>query len=143
MEMIQEVRYLIGNVYIPLVYDSNFNNAEWSVQSGVTNLPGRYRIVDNSFYFNPALAVGGTGFLQITYMRYPSILRDDAQQIDPQFNRGMIYYIQYRAATIMANNFGIKNVPWADQEGIWYKKLLDVIQKRNAQSKAITEFCGF
>jgi hypothetical protein len=141
--MIQEVRYLVGNVYTPLAYDTNWGNPEWSVTSGITNLPGRYRIVDNSFYFSPAISVGGPKYLQVEYMRYPSILRDDAQQIDPQFSRGMIYFVQYRAATIMANSFGMKNVPWSKQESLWYDKMLDVVEKRNAQSIPIKEFSGF
>lgn len=143
MEMIQEVRYLTGNVYTPLQYNTNVGGAAWSVQSGVTSVPGTYDIVDNSFFFNPALGVGGPKYLQVTYMRYPSIIRDDAQQIDPQFARGMIYFVRYRAATIMANSFGMKNVPWAQQESMWYEKLIDLVEKRNAQSKNITDFCGY
>lgn len=142
-EFIQEVRYLVGNVYTPLMYDSNWGGAEWSSQSGATGLPGTYRIVDNSFYFSPPIGVGGPKFLQVEIMRYPSILRNDAQQIDPQFARGMVYFIQYRAATIMANSFGMTACPWAPTETLWYQKMLEVIQKRNAQSTFIRDFSGF
>lgn len=142
-EMIQEVRFLVGNVYVPLQYDTKWGTPEWSPQSGATSLPSSYRIVDNSFYFNPAIGVGGPKYIQVELMRYPSILRNDTQQVDPQFSRGMIYFVQYRAATIMANNFGLTAVPWASQEQLWYQKLLDVVQKRNAQSQPIKDFSGY
>lgn len=143
MEMIEEVRYLVGSVYVPLNYDTAFNVPQWSITSGATSLPCTYRIVDNQFYFNPPLGVGGTAYLQVEYMRYPSILRNDSQQVDPQFSRAMIYYIIYRTCSILASAMGQDVKSWSTEEAIWYEKMLIIVEKRNAQSIPIKDFMGF
>ncbi len=142
MEIIDEVRYLVGSVYIPLAYDSQWATPQWSPTTGATDLPGSYRIVDNRFYFAPPLATGGTAALQIEYQRYPSILRNDAQQIDPQFSRAMIWFAVYRACSILASAMKQETKPWRVEEKIWYDKMLQIVNQRNAQSIPIREFQG-
>lgn len=141
MEMIQELRYLVGNVYTPMAYDAPWGAAQWAENSGATSLPSSYRIIDNQFYFNPPIGQGGTKYLQVEYCRFPMVLRDDAQQIDPQFNRAMINFVIYRAATILVNMYGMKG-EWGQTEKLWFDQMMTLLQKRNAQSKPITEFCG-
>lgn len=143
MEMIESVRYLVGNVYTPLTYDARWNAPEWSVQSGATQLPNSYRIVDNRFYFNPALAVGGDDYLQIEFMQYPSILRSDQQKIDTQFGRALIWYVVYRAMSILASAMGQAGKSWQTEEALWYQKMLNVVNKRNSGTTAISEFAGY
>ncbi len=143
MEMIEEVRYLVGNVYIPLAYDSGFKTPMWSVNSGATSIPCTYRIVDNKFFFNPPLGVGGTAYLQVEYQRMPSIMRNSAQQVDPQFSRCFIHYIVYRTCSILAAAMGQTSKPWAGQEADWYEQMQTMIERRNKQSIAIGNFEGF
>ncbi len=143
MAMIEEVRYLVGNVYVPLMYDSQWQVPQWSVTSGATQLPGTYRIIDNKFYFAPALGVGGTGYLQVEYQCYPSILRSDSQKIDPQFDRTMIYYIIYRSCSILAGAMGQKNNAWQETENMWRQKMVNIVAKRNSGTTVIKDFCGY
>ncbi len=141
--MIEEVRYLVGSVYIPLAYDSQWKVPQWSVTSGATNLPASYRIVDNQFYFNPPLGVGGTAYLQVEYQRYPSIMRNDSQQIDPQFDRAMVYYLTYRACSILASAMGQTSKPWEVEEKLWLDAMMQIVQNRNRQPQPIKDFAGY
>lgn len=143
MDMIEEVRYLVGSVYIPLQYDSQWKVPQWSVASGATNLPGSYRIVDNKFYFNPPLGVGGTAYLQVEYQSYPSIMRNSSQQIDPQFDRAMIYYITYRACSILSSAMGQNVKTWVVEEALWLAAMQQIIQNRNKQPQPIKDFAGY
>lgn len=143
MAIIEEVRYLVGNIYVPLDYDAQWKVPQWSVTSGATQLPATYRIVDNRFTFNPALGVGGSQYLQVEYQAYPSILRSDTQKIDPQFDRAMLYYVIYRSCSILASAMGKKNKDWDYEEALWRQKMLNIVNKRNAQSTPIREFAGY
>lgn len=143
MDMIEEVRYLVGNVYIPLLYDSQWKIPQWSVNSGATSLPSSYRVVDNQFYFNPPLGVGGPNYIQVEYQRYPSIMRNDTQQIDPQFDRSMIYYLTYRACSILSSAMGQQQKPWLVEEGLWLDAMQRIIQNRNKQPAPIKDFAGY
>ncbi len=143
MDMIEEVRYLVGNVYIPLLYDSQWKIPQWSVNSGATSLPSSYQIVDNKFYFNPPLGVGGPGYIQVVYQRYPLIMRNDTQQIDPQFDRSMIYYLTYRACSILASSLGQNNKSWITEELLWLAAMQQIIQNRNKQPAPIKDFAGY
>lgn len=143
MAIIEKLSYLIGNVYIPLAYDSQWDTPQWSVTTGATQLPGNYRIVDNRFYFAPALAVGGSNYLQVEYQAYPQILRSDSQKIDPQFDRAMIYYIIYRACSILASAIGQDVKSWQVEEALWHQKMVDITNKRVAQSIPIKSFSGY
>ncbi len=143
INMIEEVRYLVGNVYIPLAYDSQWKVPQWSPQSGATNLPASYRIVDNRFYFNPPLGVGGTNYIQIEYQSYPSIMRNDNQQIDPQFDRAMTYYLVYRACSILASAMGSTVKPWEVEETLWLNAMQQIVQNRNKQPIALSDFAGY
>ncbi len=143
MAMIEEVRYLVGNVYVPLMYDSQWQVPQWSITSGATQLPASYKVVDNKFYFSPALGVGGTDYLQIEYQCYPSILRSDSQKLDPQFDRTMIYYIIYRAASILASAMGQTNKSWQYEEALWRQKMVNIVAKRNSGTSYIKDFSGY
>ncbi len=143
MAMIEQVRYLVGNVYVPMAYDSQWNVPQWSVTSGATQLPGSYRIIDNKFYFTPAIGVGGAGFLQVEYQAYPMVLLADTQKIDPQFDRSMIYYVIYRACSILASAMGQTNKSWQREEDMWRQKMVNIVAKRNSGTSVIKDFCGY
>lgn len=141
--MIAELRYLVGNVYLPLMYDQDYGNAQWSGASGATQFPSRYRIVDNQIYFNPALGVGGSKFLQVEYMAYPKRLQQDSDFLESQFDRSMYYYIIYRSCSILASNIAQFAKPWKEEEAQWYNNMASIITTRNQQSTPIKDFEGF
>jgi len=142
-EMIESVRYLIGNVYIPLAYDSEFDRSQWSPTSGVTQLPAAYRVIGNKLYFNPSLSVGGTNYLMIEYQRAPDFLRNDAQQLPTYFTRNLVWYVVYRSMSILAASMKQLERPWAQEEALWREKMLDITNKRNKVSTGIKMFQGF
>ncbi len=143
MAMIEEVRYQVGNVYVPLSYDSQWQVPQWSVNSGATQLPATYRIVDNKFYFAPALGVGGVNYLQVEYQGYPSVLRTDAQKIDSQFDRSMLYFIIYRSCSILASAIGQNVKAWEKEEALWHQKMINIVYKRNNGTTTIKDFAGY
>lgn len=143
MSMIMEVRYLVGNVYIPLTYDSEFMTQQWSQVSGVVQFPSRYKIVDNRFYFNPPLGVGGAQYLQVEYLSYPKTLRQDSDKFEQQFDRAMMWWIVYNSISTMATTMGQFQKPWADAQAMWYAKVVQIIGKRNQQWTAIADFEGY
>lgn len=143
MAMICAVRFLVGNVYAPLCYDSEFDNSQWSSVSGIIQFPSRYRLVDNRLYFNPAIGVGGTSYLQIEYMTYMKIMRQDSDKFEQEVDRAMIWFIVYNSMSIMASTMGQFSKPWADSASMWYQKALLIINKRVQQFTAIQDFEGY
>jgi hypothetical protein len=143
MCMIEEVRYLVGNVYVPLAYDSQWSVPQWSITSGATQLPGTYKIIDNKFFFSPALGVGGDKYLQVEFQSYPSIIRSDSQKIDPQFDRCMLWYAIYRTCSILASAMGTTVKSWEKEEGLWRQKMINLVAKRTSGTTTIGEFSGW
>lgn len=143
MAMLLEVRYLVGNIYQPLMYEQNFGNSEWSGPSGVIQYPSRFRMVDNALYFNPALGSGGAKYLQIEYVAYPRRLQTDADFLESQFDRSMFWYTVYRSCSILAGNVGQFEKPWREEEAQWFNAMQQIIVARNRQSTAIKDFTGF
>jgi hypothetical protein len=140
--MIKEVRYKIGETYIPIDYDEGIERPQASDDSGTRQSITRYRIVDNAFFFNPPLIEGGTGYLQLEYMAFPKRLQDDSDFIEPQFNAAMYHFIKYRTATILAASIEKYVIPWTGLESSWYEKMALMVNKRNMQSKRIREYEG-
>lgn len=143
MAMVVEVRYLVGNIYIPLIYDQDFGNSQWAQSSGVVQFPSKYRMVDNTFYFNPPIGVGGAKNLQIEYMAYPKRLQNDSDFLASQFDRSMYYYIIYRSCSVLAGNIAQFGKAWSEQEYQWFEQMLNIISKRNMQTTPIQEFQGY
>lgn len=143
MCMIEELRYLVGNVYIPLAYDSQWQAPQWSITSGATQLPATYKIIDNKFFFSPALGVGGSNYLQVEYQSYPSIIRSDSQKMDPQFDRAMFWYIVYRSCSIVSSAMGNARKAWAVEEGLWQQKMINLVAKRTSGTTTMGEFAGY
>ncbi len=138
--MIQMVRYKIGDVYMPLEYDDQSKQPTYADNGGAVQYPYTYKIVDNSLYFNPPLADGGTDYLQIESMEYPKTMQDDGDYLDSQFDNAMRHYVKYKTASIMASGVERFNVPWGNHESDWYMKMKNVIIKRNRQSTPIRMF---
>lgn len=143
MAMVIEVRYLLGNTYIPLVYDQQFQTPQWSDNSGVVQFPSRYRIVDNRFYFSPAFGQGGEKYLMVEYFAYPTVLRNDSQKLDPQFDRCMAWFIIYNSMTIMSSSMQQFAQTWKPIQDSWYNKMLMIVNTRNVGPTNIQDFEGY
>jgi len=141
--MIREVRYQFGNIYVPMMYDSD-DGANQSVNSsGVTQWAYKYRILDNALYFNPPLYEGGSNFLQLEYVAWPKRLQNDTDYTDPQLDNGMQHLMKYRMASICSAALENFVRPWAPQEDMWTKKVRDIIVRRNLQAQPIQDFLGY
>ncbi len=138
--MIQMVRYLVGNVYMPLQYDDQSQQPQYADAGGAVQFPYSYKIVDNAIYFNPPLADGGPDFLQLEQMEYAKELQDDTDFMDGQFDKSMQHFIKYRTASILGAGLEKYSMPWAGLEADWYKKMTEVIIKRNRQATPIRMF---
>ncbi len=140
MAMIVEVRYLFGDIYIPMMYDQQNMQQQVSTGAGVSQYPQSYRIIDNQFYFNGPLTEGGTDYLQIEYMAFPKSLQADTDYLDGHFNRAFTNFMKYRTASILGASVEKFVNPWQRIEADWYQKMRDIIVKRNLQSTPLREF---
>jgi hypothetical protein len=138
--VIDEVRYLIGNRYIPLTFDDATMSAQFGSDAGVAQFPSRYRIVDNNFYFNPVPAETGVGFLQLECACFPQRMVSDMTVLNPQFNVAMTHYIKWRSASMLANSVGKGVAEWKQYEIEWKSNMLSMVDKRNRTPVFIREF---
>ena len=143
MAMIVEVRFRVGNVYIPVLYDQDFGNIQWGQSSGVVQFPSKYRVVDNTIYFNPPVATGGSQTMQIEYMAYPRRLQDDGDFLASQFDRAMCWYAIYRSCSALCSWIQQYTKPWEKEESQWYDMAMNIISMRNQQSTPIRDFSGY
>ena len=138
--MIKEVRYKFGDIYVPLVYDVAGKDIQYASDSGARQYASSYRIVDNQLYFNPALAEGGTNYLQIEYTAFPKFLQKDGDTIEPQFNRCFTNFMKYKAASCLAASIEKFVTPWSKIENDWWQQMQDLVSKRNLQSTQLLEY---
>lgn len=143
MAMILEVRYLISNVFYPMSYDQQYGQLQWSSGSGVVQqYPGSYKLVDNNFYFNPPLGVGGPDYLQVEFMAYPRRFAKDSDVLPGQFDRAMYWFIVYKTCNLLAGQVQQSIDDWQQNENLWYQKALMMISMRTRQTIPIRDFDG-
>lgn len=142
VSVIDEVRYLVGNRYIPLIYDDATLAAQFQKSSGMTQYPSRYRIVDQKIFFNPAPAEGGKDYVQIEYCTYPQILVADGQLLPGEFDRCMVHFIKWRSASLLASSVGKDMKEWRDYELEWKERMLMIVNKRTKSPIYFREFTG-
>jgi hypothetical protein len=140
--MIEDVRYLIGDLYVPMRYyvphgEPKFTDSTSARQDGCA-----YEIIDNALYFNPSLSEGNTAGIQIVGQAFPQKLVDDLDTIEQQFNPAFLHFIKYNAASILAATIEKASRPWAAQETLWYDKMKAIIVQRNKQTQPLREFEG-
>lgn len=141
--MILEVRYLIGNIYRPMSYDQQWGDIKWASGSGaVQQYPARYKLIDNMFYFNPPIGVGGLKYLEIEYAAYPRRLQLDSDALPAQFDRAMYWFIVYKSCNVLAGLFQQTVDDWQTNENLWGQKMIMMINLRTRQSIPIKEFEG-
>lgn len=142
IHMIKEVRYLCGDTYARLDYRDGSGQDAYADSAGIPGFPGCYQLLDNQFYFNPALAEGGARYLEVEYMSYPRMPGSETDVFEQQFDKAMFHLIKYRAATILARPFGKAAVEWAPELSDWQAKVTTIINRRNLQTTTIREFNG-
>jgi len=130
MIMIQEVRYLVANTYVPLTYDDGTEQQQYAANTGMTQFPSRYRIVDQKIYFNPPPAEGGPNYIQVEYCTYPLSMVADGQLLPQEFHRAMFNYIKWRSASMLAASVGKEYSEWKQYEGEWKNNMVDMVNKR-------------
>lgn len=138
--MIKEVRYKFGDIYIPLMYDTQPRQVTADDNAGSVQFASSYKIVDNQFYFNPPLAEGGTDYLQIEFSDFPKVIQTDTDFLESHFNRCFTNFMKYRTASILAASIEKFVNPWQKIENDWYEKMLALTVERNKQSTAIREY---
>jgi hypothetical protein len=136
-----ELRYLVGNVYIPMKYDQAWQEARWAGSSGVVQSPDHYSIVDNNFYFSPPIGVGGLNYLQLEYMAYPRRFRLDSDVLPTQFDRAMFWFIVYNSCSLLDTQVS-QSLNWDKTAQMWYQKAINTINMRTRQSIPIKNFEG-
>jgi hypothetical protein len=129
--MIKKIMYRVGDQFEPLVYDDNDKTPESTADSGATQWPGTYRIVDNKIYFSPVLAEGGTGYMRVEYMTYPKVPQNDIDQMDFHVNDTWKEFIKYHAAKVLYSNFekGLFNMQSNYDQ--WHETVIAMLSKRN------------
>jgi len=137
--MIREIRYKEGEIYVPLTYDQQIDEASY-VGSGVTQDAGRWRMVGTDIVFDPPMSDGGTDFLQLETVSYPVAMTDDDDIVDEQFDNAMLHYLKYKCASILAGSIEREIRTWGQEEAEWYDKMRAVVNRRNLKSTRIKEF---
>ncbi len=140
--MIKVARYLTGNVYTPIIYDEARESAVYVGSSGVTQYPSRYRLLNDSIYFNPPLGVAGPQYLQLEVCALPQQMITDGQIIPAKFNRALQHYIKYRSASVLASAVGKFNKEWAQFEGEWFDVMLKMLDKKVNSPAYVRDFEG-
>lgn len=142
MAMINAVRYLVGDSYIPIMRDQDAEKPDWSSSSAAMQYPVRYRLVENGLYFNPPLGTGGEKYLQVEYSAYPKIMRNNNDTVDAQFDRSMFWFCIWRSCSVLASEIGQFQKPWAEHEHQWFSQMQQIIFKRVNQAIPIREYQG-
>lgn len=142
LALIGEVRYLVGNRYIPLMYDDATLAAQFATAAGMNQFPSRYRVVEGKLYFNPPPAEGGTNYIMVEHTTYPTRIMSDSQEIDPQFDMAMMHYAKWRAASQLAASIGKYQREWERYEDEWFGRMQLIINKKFKSPIYVREFGG-
>ena len=137
--IVRSVRYLVNTIYAPLQPDGQEREAFLS-SDFQTQIPSRYRLVGGDIYFNPVPSLVGVNYLQIEYTGYPSELVNLGDAVVSQFERGLIHYVTYRAASILASTVGKADADWLKYESQWYKAMENIISRRNSTVQFVRSF---
>lgn len=138
--LIREVRYKVSDVYAALPYDDQEGGFSY-IGTGVQQAFGyKYRILGRQIIFDPPLADGGERYLQIEADYYPSILLNDNEIIDPQFDAACCEFLKYKVASILSGSIEKEFIAWAKIEAEWEEKMKAVVTRRTLASTPIREF---
>lgn len=138
--LVREVRYRISDVYYSLPYDDQEGGFSY-IGTGVQQAFGyKYRLLGRQIVFDPPLSEGGERYLQIECVSYPSVILDDNELVDPQFDAATCEWMKYKVCSILAGSIEKEFIAWADQEAKWEEKMKAVLTRRIMSSTPIREF---
>lgn len=143
--IIQAVRYLVGNVYVALMYDDQATQTQVQDPSATVQYPASYRLVNDAvlgpcIYFNPVPGASGTGYVQLEYSAYPTLLANSGDTIDPQFDRCLTNYVKWRAASQLVAQVGNPMPAWQRYEDEWLAKMKETVSRRIRQTQWVKDF---
>lgn len=138
--LIREVRYKISDVYYSLPYDDQEGGFSY-IGTGVQQAFGyKYRILGRQIVFDPPLSEGGERYLQIECDYYPTILLDENEIIDPQFDAACQEFLKYKVCSILSGSLEKEFISWSTLEAQWEAKMQAVVTRRTLSSVPIREF---
>lgn len=138
--LIREVRYKVSDVYYSLPYNDQEGGFSY-IGTGVQQAFGySYRLLGRQLVFDPPLSEGGERYLQIECDYYPTMLLDDNEIIDPQFDAACCEFLKYKVASILSASIEKDFIAWAKIEGEWEEKMKAVVTRRTLASTPIREF---
>lgn len=138
--LIREVRYQIAGVYCPIPYDDQDGGFSY-IGTGVQQAFGyKWRMLGRQIVFDPPVSEGGERFLQIEADYYPTVLVDDNEIVDQQFDAACQEFLKYKIASIMAASIEKEFISWSDLEAKWEAKMQAVVTRRLLSSTPIREF---
>ncbi len=138
--LVREVRYKIADVYYAMPYDDQEGGFSY-IGTGVQQAFGyKYRILGRQLVFDPPLSEGGERYLQIEADYYPTILLDDNELIDQQFDAACQEFLKYKTCSILAGSIEKEMISWTQLEGQWEAKMQAVVTRRTLASTPIREF---
>lgn len=138
--LIREVRYKIGDIFVPLTYNDRTDQASYDSTSGVRQFANQYKLVGNNIVFDPPLAEGGTGYLQIESLKYPTAFTSDGSTLGDQFQRAFQWYMKYKTASILAGSIEKDVRTWGQEEAEWFNVMINLVNRRNMKFTRIREF---
>lgn len=142
VSIINAVRYLYGDVYVPLTYEDQSTASQSASPASLGGSSSTYRLVGNQLYFNPVPQMVGTNYVQIEYTSYPTALSSGADPVPQEFDKGLYYYVVYRSAGVLVAQAGSAQPEWVQSEVQWWNVMENIISKRLRVQQVIGEFGG-
>ncbi len=143
MAMISEVRLRVNGSeeYTPLMYEPAYGEPAYGATTEVRQ-GNRYKTIGTNIVFNPPLRDAGTNYLMLEGIYFPTRYTTGTDLLGGQFLPAMYHYAKYKAASILAASIEKYNTPWSTLEREWWDRCMNVINRRNSQSRPIREFGG-
>jgi len=137
--LVREVRYLSGNVYIPLSPIEAVDEA-WAVGGVPGGIPSRYELIGGQIVFNPAPSIVGVNHLQLKVTKFPTSLVASGDLLPAQFSNALEWYLIYRTASLLVMAVGNPDPEWQQKESEWYRVMESMITARIKKPKFVKNF---
>jgi hypothetical protein len=138
--MIRNVRYKVGDIYVPLDFNEAVDSASY-LRTGNNQVGAfQYRLLGSRIVFDPPLSDGGEKYLQLEVTKYPSNMINDNDVIDPQFDNACLQFMKYKIASILSASLEKTVIPWLKEEAMWEGKMKQIVTRRNLRSTTIMEY---
>ncbi len=137
--LVREVRYLSGDIYLPL-RPIEAVDEPWTSDDTQVVFPWRYELIGGQIVFNPIPSIVGTNYLQLKVTRFPTELTAGVDTLPTQCSRPLEWYLIYRTATLLCMAVGNPNPEWQQKEGEWYRVFESMITARIKKPKYVRDF---